>query len=350
MKESIIPHSRPTLSETDIQVVSQVLKSGNIVQGEHVGNFEKSLSTFIGHKGGVATNSGSSALHLALIALKISKGDEVALPSFVCTAPLNAIKYVGATPLLIDINPETMNMDFANLKRKINPETKAIILPHMFGLPADVDEIMEFEKPLIEDCAHSLGAKYVDERVGSFGILSIFSFYATKMISTGEGGMITSASLDLVENIKDLREYDKKEEWKVRYNYKMTDFQAAMGLSQISKLPEFVQKRRAIAKLYNQEFKDLPIEMPKEYDDRSHVFYRYIIKVDKNLLGIRKRLMDEGIICERPVYKPLHQYLDDRECLSAQRTWNRSLSIPIYPSLTDNEIERIISSVKRIFV
>lgn len=349
MKESIISHSRPTISESDINAVLNVLKSGNIAQGEHVNNFEMSLSMFIGHKGGVATHSGSSALHLALIALKISKDDEVALPSFVCTAPLNAIKYVGATPLLIDINPETLNMDLKDLKRKITLETKAIILPHMFGLPADIDEIMEFEIPLIEDCAHSLGAKYVDERVGSFGILSIYSFYATKMVSTGEGGMITASSEDLVEEIKDLRAYDKKEEWKIRYNYKMTDFQAALGLSQISKLPEFVQKRRAIAKLYNQEFKDLPFETPKEYDDRSYIFYRYIIKVDKNLMGFRKRLNDEGIICERPVYKPLHQYLNDTECFNAERAWNRSLSIPIYPSLTDNEIERIISTVKRVF-
>lgn len=350
MKESLIPHSKPSISEADMSAVLQVLRSGNIVQGRQVEKFEDAVSNFIGHRGGVATHSGTSALHLSLIALGIAAGDEVALPSFVCTAPLHAVRYINATPLFIDINPETFNMDSKDLKGKISHKTKAIILPHMFGLPADLDEIMECEIPLIEDCAHSIGAKYMDERAGNFGILSVYSFYATKMISTGEGGMITSHSPELLEQIRDMRDYDKKDEWKVRYNYKMTDFQAAMGIEQLSQLPEFILKRKTIAKRYSEEFRDLPLVLPSEPKDRSHIFYRYIIRVDKNLLEIREKLQKQGIACERPVYKPLHQYFNISVCPHAELVWKSSLSLPIYPSLSDEETEKIIRAIKRVFL
>jgi perosamine synthetase len=344
----MISHSKPTISEKDIAAVSEVLKSGKISQGEQIENFEKKLSLFVGHKEGVAVHSGTSALHLALMALEISKGDEVALPSFVCSSPLHAVKYVDATPLFIDINPETLNMDPEDLKKKITQKTRAIILPHMFGLPADIDAIIKTGVPLIEDCAHSLGATYRDRPVGSYGLLSIYSFYATKMIATGEGGMLSTDSKELLERARDLRDYDKKEDYTVRYNYKMSDMEAALGISQLSRLSEFIQKRKEIAMLYHQELKNLPLEIPKEYDDRTHIYYRYIVKVTGDLLAFQERLAKEGVICERPVFKPLHRYFDLPPCLGAEKAWENSLSIPIYPSLTDGEIEKIIHTIKRV--
>jgi len=348
-KSLFIPHSRPTISEEDIAAVSRTLKSAKISQGEQVENFERRLSSFVGHSGAVATHSGTSALHLSLLALDISEGDQVALPSFVCSAPLHAIHYVKATPLFIDIHPGTLNMDARDLEQKITKRTKAVILPHMFGLPADIKEISSFNIPVIEDCAHSLGALYHEKRVGGLGLLSIYSFYATKMICTGEGGMITSNSHELLEKIKDLRDYDKRENWHVRYNYKMTDLAGALGMSQFSKLSSFIQKRKKIARFYHQELKNLPLELPKEYIDRDHIYYRYVLKGEKGFPKFKKRLSGAGIFCEEPVYKPLHLYFGLKNCPESEKASARCLSIPIYPSLKKSEVETIIYHIKRLF-
>ena len=252
----MIQHSKPYLDETDINSVINVMQSGYIAEGDLVKKFEKQVSRYIGVNDGIATNSGTSALHLALIALKIQKGDEVIVPSYVCTALLNAIKYVQASPVITDVNVDEGNICVQDIKNKITQKTKAIILPHMFGLAADIHEIQELGIPIIEDCAQSIGAEYHDKKVGSFGELSIFSFYATKMICTGEGGMILSNSKELLERIRDLHNYDFKPDYKVRYNYKLTDLQAALGISQMNHLPHFIKKRQQIAGIYNKEFKD----------------------------------------------------------------------------------------------
>ena len=215
----MIPHSRPTLDQSDFDGVLQVIKSGHLVQGEQTAGFEKDLSSLIGVKGGVAVSSGTAALHLSLISLGVGKGDEVILPGFVCTAPLNAIHYVGASPVIAEIDRLTFNIDVNDLKRRITKKTKAIIVPHMFGLPADVEDIASLGIPVIEDCAHSLGSRYGDHYTGGIGALSIFSFYATKVIATGEGGMVLSNNEGLLEGIKDLRDYDNRESYAVRYNY-----------------------------------------------------------------------------------------------------------------------------------
>jgi perosamine synthetase len=208
----MIPHSRPTLDKDDAAAVSAVLKSGHLSQGYQVSQFEKALAAFIGTKAGVAVSSGTAALHLSLLALKIGKGDEVILPSYVCTAPFNAVHLVSATPVIADIDRKTFNVDVPDLKKRITPRTKAIIVPHMFGLPADLDEILSLGIPVIEDCALSVGSRYKGQRTGSFGTLSIFSFYTTKMIATGEGGMVLCSREDIIDAVRDLRDYDEKEE------------------------------------------------------------------------------------------------------------------------------------------
>ena len=275
----VIPHSRPTVDESDLLSVSEVIRSGRIVQGEVVEKFEKKMAKFIGVHGAVATNTGTSALHLSLLSIGIKKGDYVAIPSFVCTALLNAVKYVGAQPILVDINPETYNMDISNLKKRVKRSTKAIILPHLFGLPADIDEILSLGIPVIEDCAQAIGAVYKGKKAGSYGRLSCFSFYATKVLSTGEGGMVVSDSKNLLKKIRDFRDYDNKRNYSVRYNYKMMDIQAAMGIAQLKKLHSFLLKRVNIAKRYSsvlQEFCNVP---SIRYKDRKHIFFRFPIQI-----------------------------------------------------------------------
>ncbi len=341
----MIPHSRPTLDQSDFDGVLQVIKSGHIVQGEQTARFEENASSLNGVKGGVAVSSGTAALHLSLISLGVSKGDEVVLPGFVCTAPLNAIHYVGASPVIAEIDRLTFNIDVNDLKRRITKKTKAIIVPHIFGLPADIEDVKSLDIPVIEDCAHSLGSKYKDNYTGSFGTLSIFSFYATKVIATGEGGMVLSNNASLLESIKDLRDYDNRESSAVRYNYKMTDIQAALGIAQLKKLSLFIQKRKEIADKYGRVFADLSIAAPFVPKDREHIYYRYVVFLENAELFM-DAMMKRGVVCTRPVFKPLHRYLGLSGYATTDLVWERAVSIPIYPSLNDDEVGIITNAVR----
>lgn len=342
----VIPHSRPTLDESDLLSVSKVIRSGRIAQGEVVEKFEKKVAKFIGVDGAVATNTGTSALHLSLLAIGIKKGDSVAIPSFVCTALLNAVKYVDANPILVDIDPETYNIDIRDLKKRVKKSTKAIILPHLFGLPADIDEIISLGIPVIEDCAQAIGAVYKGRKAGSFGMLSCFSFYATKVLSTGEGGMVVSDSKRLLNRIRDFRDYDNKKNYSVRYNYKMTDIQAAMGIAQLKKLNSFLLKRVNIAKMYSsvlQGFCDVP---SIRYKDRKHIFFRFPIQIQGSVSKALYFFSERGVTCTRPVFKPIHKYLQIDGFPNTDTIWNNTISIPIYPTLTDKEICKILDVLK----
>jgi perosamine synthetase len=341
----MIPHSRPTLDQADSENVLQVLKSGNLVQGEQVISLEETLSSLIGIRAGVAVSSGTAALHLSLLVLGIQKGDEVIVPSYVCSAPLNALYYTGAVPVIADVNRQTFNTDIQDLKGRITNKTKAIIVPHMFGLPADMDDIRSLGIPVIEDCAHSLGSLYRGAYTGSFGDLSIFSFYATKMIAMGEGGMVLSNNEYFTKTVRDLRDYDEKENFKVRHNYKMTDIQAALGISQLKKLLSFVEKRKEIADIFNSEFRDRGFQLPLCLSDRNHIYYRYVILLDHAVEFI-DMMAKAGVSCRRPVFKPLHSYLGLSGYKTTDWLWERAVSIPIYPSLTEEEISKIVEAVK----
>ena len=227
-----VPHSRPTISDKEVNAVSEVISTGHIAQGAKVEELEGKLAEYFGVKGAVLTSSGTSALHLGLIALGTGENDEVILPSYVCTAPLNAVYMSGGIPILCDIELESFNICLEDLKGRITDKTKAIIVPHMFGSPADIEKISEMGIKIIEDCAHSAGAFLGSKKIGGLGELSMISFYANKIIAAGEGGAVLSNNEDLLKEVKDLRDYDEKERYKVRYNYKMTDIQAAMGVEQ----------------------------------------------------------------------------------------------------------------------
>lgn len=349
MPDDIIPHSRPSISDSDIQAVVSVLKSGQLSQGPKVREFEKKLALLIGKKKAVAVNSGSAALHLALLALDVKKDDEVIIPSFVCSAVLNAVNYTGATPVLVDIDPFTFNISVKAAKRAITRKTRAIIVPHMFGCPAEIDKLSELGIPLIEDCAQSIGANFKGHRAGSFGLLSVFSFYATKVIAAAEGGMVLSDSEDLISRIKDLREYDNRDDYALRYNFKMTDIQAALGLNQFSSLRKFIDRRREIAARYFQEFKNCNFSLPVQKEGRDHIYYRFVIKTKDNASEYLERFHQKKVMCRRPVYIPLHVYLNLSGFPHTLEAWQKTISIPLYPSLREEEIEKIIAIVKEIF-
>jgi perosamine synthetase len=339
-----IPHSRPTIGENEVRSVSKVMLSGQIAQGEMVEKLETNLREYFGVKGAVLTNSGTSALHLGLIAMGVGSGDEVLLPSYVCTAPLNAIYMAGALPVLCDIELRNFNISRESMDSRLSDKTKAVIVPHMFGNVADIDKISEPGIKVIEDCAHSAGALYSGCKAGSMGEFSIISFYANKMIAAGEGGAVLSNNEELLESVKDMRDYDEKEEYKLRFNYKMTDIQAAVGIEQLSRLDGFINRRKALAAGYQRAFKNIDVICPEwEFD---HVFYRYVIRIRKNVSEVMDRLREKNIIAAKPVYKPLHRYFETRAGFKrTDEVYATSLSLPIYPDLSDEAQKVVIEAV-----
>ena len=267
------------------------------------------------------------------------------MPSYVCSAPLHAAYHSGATPVLVDVDPTTGNMDPDDLKKRLTSKSKAIIAVHLFGLPADIDEILAPGLPVIEDCAQSLGANLEGAMLGTLGALSICSFYATKLVTTGEGGMLLSRDSDLLARAKDLRDYDKRESFVPRFNYKMTDLQAALGSSQLKKLESFLDKREALAEIYNEKLATLSCTLPLE--QKGRIYCRYVVSVQGNVSKLIQKLVNTGIEVARPVYRPLHRYFSLEDYPGAEMAWNSHVSLPIHPSLTSQDVHRVCLAMQQ---
>jgi dTDP-4-amino-4,6-dideoxygalactose transaminase len=244
---------------------------------------------------------------------------------------------------LADIDPATLNLDPRDVERRLTPRTRAVILVHMFGLAADLHRFLGLGVPIIEDCAHSIGAVQGTKPLGSFGQAAVFSFYATKVIATGEGGMVATPSGELAERIRDLKTYDKKSDYRLRFNYQLTDIQAAVGRVQLARLDRFIARRRDLARRYRAAFKDLPVRLPP--DDAGHIYYRYVLNAGTGCGNLIRRASRRGVGCDRPVHTPLHRLLGQAGFPHAEQAWRQSLSLPIYPSLTDADQEQVIEVV-----
>jgi len=351
----MLPHNKPTLDDTDFAAVADVLMSGWIVPGEKVCEFEKQLSDYQSSKGlAIAVESGTAAIHLALLALGVTKGDQVILPTYVCSAVLNAIRYTGAVPVIVDINNNDFNISCQEVKQKISNKTAALIIPHMYGIPADMLDLLDLGVPVIEDCAQSIGAKIDGRKTGTIGDIAVFSFYATKLLTTAKGGAVYSKNQDYLDFFQDLVDYDCRHDYKTRFNYRMSDLQAALGLAQLKKLDYFIAKRKTIAERYTailQEKKHA--EIVNVSDNKENVFYRYVIISDKNPEKVKKEFHNAGISVINPLenWELLHNYLhlDSHGFPNAEQMSRSTISIPVYPSLTDVEIEVIEKSIDTIY-
>ncbi len=344
----IIPHSRPTLGNEEINSLRKVFRSGILSSHAEVDAFQKELSLFIGVKAGVAASSGTAALFLALRALRIKKDDEVILPSFVCTAVLNAVLEAGAIPVLAECAENDFNVSAQDIRKKTTRRTKAVIVPHMFGRPADMKAITALGLPVIEDCAQTLGVPCQGKNVGQWGAIAVCSFYTTKLLATGEGGMVLSSERHYIDAVRDIIEYDEKDDLKPRFNFKMTDLQAAIGRVQLKKLPGFLKKRAAVAKLYSEALSNSGLTLPSASRERGHAFFRYVVTPVKNRDKALRAFEKRGISARKPLYKPLHRYLKLNGFPQAEERWHSSLSLPLYPSLERPEAERIAQTAARI--
>ncbi len=335
MTRQLIAHSRPTLGREEEGAAARVIRSGQIGGGAEVDRFERELEGLIGGGTATAVHTGSAALHLALLGIGVRPGDRVLLPTYTCAAVLNAVKYAGAEPILADVSPETANLEPADVRRRLRVRTKAMIVPHLFGRPAPIRELAALGVPIVEDCAMALGGK-----VGLAGEASVFSFYATKMMATGHGGAVLSRDRSIVRRIRDLVEYDNREDYRVRYNYRMSALVAAVGRAQLAKVPDFVQRRRRIADYY---YRTLGLGEPPP----GHVFYRFILRAGSVERFVRF-MATRGVECKRPVYRPLHRYLarTSGDYPGAEELHRHWVSIPLYPSLAGRDVERVAEAAR----
>ena len=348
MNEPFIPHSRPALGEAEAEAVAEVVRGGWVAQGRQVAAFEQAMAKVTGQAQGVAVSSGTAALYVALMALGIGAGDEVVIPSYVCTALWHAVRLTGATPILVDIEPATYDPSPQAVTRVLTRHTKAVIVPHMFGLPADIETLKSHGVPVIEDCAQTLGVTVRGTSVGGTGKLVICSFYATKLLTAGEGGMVLGRDESLMSRVQTLRQYDEEDALVCAFNYKMTDMQAALGLCQVARLEDFLARRRTIAARYHEAVREAGLTPPWVPAGLEHGYFRYVVRLPKPVDPALERARTLGIGCSRPVFRPIHRYLDLSGFPESDAAWERVLSIPLYPALTDHEVDRIVGALPAI--
>ena len=346
----MIAHNKPCIDSKEIQAMARVLKSGWIAEGREVEGFEGEVCRYLGFQGGhgVAVSNGVSALYLVLLALGVSERDEVILPSYVGSSLLNAVFLAKAKPVLVDLDPVTFNISLEETKKKIGRRTKAVIVSHTFGVPADIEKFVQLGVPVIEDCALAIGATFKGRKVGTFGQIAIFSFAATKMLTTGYGGMAFSRNKKLVDWVRDYREYDCRRTYKPRFNFQLSDFQAALGPVQLKKLSGFLQRRKSIARKY---YKILPPDSvwpPRNLEGKQPNFFRFLVRT-KQTAKFKQFLAKRGVgtIVPMQTYELLHRYLGQspRGFPISEEVAKTTLSLPVYPALNDSETRQIRSAL-----
>ena len=339
----MIPHSRPSVSEEDALAVARAVRSGRLAQGPEVEAFEAELSGRLGVEAVAAVSSGSAALELALQALGAGAGDEVIVPSYVCDALWQAVRRSGATPVLADADPDTLSLSAKDAAARMTGRTRAVIVPHAFGLAVDLEPFRALGVPVVEDCAQALGAVVEGRPAGARGALAVCSFYATKMLATGEGGAVAGPAA-LVARVRDARAYDEQEDLAPRLNAKLTDLQAALGRSQLARLDGFIARRRDVAARYRARLAGVDCRLPADAGAR-HVYHRFVVGVAGPLERVQARLTAAGVTSRRPVFRPAHRALGLRGYPEADRLWAEALSIPCYPALTDAEVDHVAAAL-----
>ena len=351
----MIPIARPQMGEDEKQRVWDAMASGSLAQGPRVAELEEQFAAFIGVDHAVATSSGTTALHLALLGLGVEEGDEVITVPFTFIASANSILFTGARPVFVDVDESDFTMAVDQLEAAITPRTKAIMPVSLYGQPADLVAIGEIAErhglAIVEDAAQAHGAAIGERKSGSWGA-GTFSFYPTKNMTTGEGGMITTDDGDLAERVRLLREHGMKVRYHhdiVGYNFRMTDLAAAIGLAQLPKLPGFNERRRAIAARYDAELRG--VITPAVRPGVRHVYHQYTIRVherDAFADQLKERGVGSAIYYPIPVHrqKPFVAlgYGDERYPVTDWLT-EQVLSIPVHPSLSDDEVEAVIGAV-----
>jgi perosamine synthetase len=344
----MVPHSRPSLGTEEEEAAVRVIRSGMLSQGREVRELEADLCRFLEAAHVVAVSSGTAALHLALLALGVGPGKSVGVPSYVCAALPQAVHHAGATPLVADIDPISLNLSASSLLDRITPSVAAAIVPHMFGRRADLDGLSGLGVPVVEDCAMALGVTRGGRHAGTLGAAGVLSFYATKVICGGEGGAVVTGDDGLAEAVRDMRDYDGRLDVRPRFNYKLTDLQAAVIRVQLSRLPSFLERRRELGRLYSRELVGTRAHLPG-FEEGEFPF-RYVVRCPEGAGGPIRALESRGVSARRPVFQPVHRLLGepDTDFPSSVKAHEECVSLPLYPGLTDEEVRRTIYAAKEL--
>lgn len=377
VRDSYLSYGQQWIDEEDIQVVLETLKSPFITQGPKIVEFEHAVADYVGAEYAVAFANGTAALHGACFAAGISQGDEVITTPITFAASSNCVLYCGGKPVFVDIDEETYNIAPDKIKSAITPNTKAIIPVDFTGQPVDMEAILEIAKEhnlvIIEDAAHSLGATYKGCKVGTMADMTMFSFHPVKHITTGEGGIIATDSEEYAEKLRlfrshGIRNYNlSKDEgpWyyemvDLGYNYRMTDLQAALGISQLRKLDEFVARRREIAGIYNQEFTNLNgVKIPNQLEGTNSSWHLYMLCLELEKLQVSRREIFEALRAENigvhvhylPVYfHPYYQRLGYEKglCPIAEKWYETALTIPLFPKMTEEDVMSVVEAISKV--
>jgi dTDP-4-amino-4,6-dideoxygalactose transaminase len=373
-----IPFHKPCIGEDEISEVLDTLKSGWITMGPKTMRFEEEFGRYIGSSQAVAVNSGTAALHLALKAVGLEAGDEVIIPTTTFTSTGEVVCYFNAKPVIVDVNRETHNIDVPSIAKAITSKTRAIIPVHFGGQPCDMDEILEIAKKhklyVIADAAHALPARYKGDRIGRISHLTCFSFYSTKPLAMGEGGIVTTENGEWADRIRSLRLHGiSKDAWKrysrggswfyevveAGYKYNTTDLQAALGLAQLKKVGQLWNKRKSIAKRYTEAFSTQEgIYPPVIRPDRETAWHLYVVKLNLEVLNLDRntfieKLREKGIQTSVH-FIPLHRHpfyrdtfgVDAGDYPNAEWIFERSISLPIYPGMSDEEVDYVIETTE----
>lgn len=379
-KKNFITFGSPLIEQEEIDEVVDSLKSGWLGTGPKVAKFEEAFKIYKAVEFAAAVNSCTAALHLSILAADIKPGDEVITTPMTFCATINAIIHSGAIPVLADVDAETMNIDPAQVEAKITSKTRAILLVHFAGRPCDMDALMSLAQKndlkVIEDCAHAIEATYQGKPTGTFGDFGCFSFYATKNIVTGEGGMVLAKRREDIDRIKILALHGMSQDaWQrfsdkgykqyfitdIGFKYNMMDLQAAIGIHQLRRIEKYWQRRREIWERYTQAFADLPIKIPATVDsDIRHAYHLFTILIDETrsaisrnnfLNAISKEKIGTGVhylsIPEHPYYRKNFGW-EPEDYPNAMRIGRQTVSLPLSAKLTDDEVSTVINSTKRL--
>ena len=378
-RDEFIPYGKQYIDEDDVNAVNEVLKSPYLTTGPKVEAFEKALCESTGAKYAVAISNGTAALHAACVAAGITNGDEVITTPITFAASANCILYCGGTPVFADIDSKTWNIDPNEIQRKITPKTKAVIAVDFTGQAVKINEIKRICKDnnvvFIEDAAHSIGTNYNGKPVGSHADLTTFSFHPVKTITCGEGGAVLTNNKQYYDKIMRFRVHGitrdesilsqnpyngYNEQIELGYNYRMTDFQAALGISQLKKLPNFSLRRKQIVNRYNEEFSKVPgIIIQEEIPESDTTRHLYILRIKSDELSVGRDDIYKALNLENvglqvhymPVYlHPYYQKLGYKKglCPVAESLYEEILTIPLYYSLSDDDVETVIAAVKKV--
>jgi len=364
--------AKPYFNDDELIEIKKVLDSGWVSQGPKVKEFEEKVASYLGVPYVISVINCTAALHLSLLSIGISKGDEVIVADYTYPATGHSVVYCGATPRFVDINSKTYNIDPELITRKITKKTKAIIPVHTFGQPADMTPIIEiaqnYDLKVIEDAACAFGAKYNHKFAGIIGDIGCYSFHARKGITTGEGGMVVTADKEIADTVRRLSVFGMRSAWDrekethsfevpiftdIGYNYKMSDILAAVGVAQLSKLEFIIKRKQTLAKYWDEKISEIDgIQKPYVSKNLSHIFQSYVALLDKNIdrNKVIWELKQKGIQTQIGTYSSCIQpvYHSEHDCINSIDIYNRAIALPMYYELKEEEIDAAVTHLKEI--